>query len=115
MEANDTCYGVEILNENQPNPGESHKHQQKFLQTYYTTAIKFLREEVGFPMDKPIIVYAWSTDYKWWPDNLFPYETYGRVQWDTHLYPVVKGTGKTDIDTVVGVYTNTLVNKIEPF
>ena len=53
-DAGETCYGVELLNEPDYRISRSH------LKEFYQSAIKDVRENVGLPMEVPMVVMEWA-------------------------------------------------------
>ena len=36
--------------------------------------------------DVPVVLFSWTHDFWRWSDSHYPYDTYGKIVWDTHLY-----------------------------
>jgi len=88
------CWGVGVLNEPQPSkPSPSLDELHLFLQDYYSQAIHKAREHLS--VDIPVVLYSWTYNYWRWPDNAFPYEQYGKIVWDTHIYTL--STSSVDV------------------
>jgi len=105
------CWGIGVLNEPQPSGGGAEPTDDSlhwFLEDYYAQAINKARETL--PLDMPVVLFSWTYDFWRWGDNSYPYEQYGKVLWDTHLY-----TGGSDsVDQVLGYYDGDLA-KIQEF
>lgn len=98
-----SCYGIEVLNEPQ-----TPQVPLDYLKTYYSGAITVARKYL--PKDVPIILFSWTRDLGYWKNVQFPYDTYGNVMWDTHLYH----QGSSDPTESLNQYTNDL-NMVKDF
>ena len=83
----DTLYGLQVINE--PNGYGKKVDPHVFLYQYYKAAIKSARKHL--PKDIPIIVFEWTYNFKKWKNDRFPYDKYGNVIWDTHIYHLNPG------------------------
>ena len=80
-----SCYGIGVLNEPQPSgPSNDNDGLHAFLDTYFDEAIRRARETLSW--DTPVVLFSWTYDFWRWPDNRFPYNSYGNTVWDTHIY-----------------------------
>jgi hypothetical protein len=95
----DTCYGVGVLNEPQPSLyGPIPEKLHVFLEDYYEKAIFKAREHLDESV--PVVLYSWIYDFLRWKTNRFPYDKYGKVQWDTHIYT----PGSSNVDLLLELY-----------
>lgn len=99
-EAGATCWGVGVLNKNQPNPGEKREDEHKFIDRYYDRAIKGARKHLDKSV--PVSLFSWSYDFDLWASDRFSdFETYGNVKWETHLYTEAFDTVEQVVDATV--------------
>jgi len=104
-----SCYGIGVLNEPQPSgPSNDNDGLHAFLDTYFDEAIRRARETLSW--DTPVVLFSWTYDFWRWPDNRFPYNSYGNTVWDTHIYT----GGSDDVNQVLGFYDSDL-SKIRDF
>ena len=62
------------------------------------------------PWDMPVVLFSWTYDFWRWSDGSYPYDSYGKIICDTHIY-----TGGSDnVDEVLGYYDGDLA-KIQDF
>ena len=88
-----------MLNEPQPSgPNNDNEGLHDFLNSYYDGAIRKARETL--PWETPVVLFSWTYDFWRWGDNRFPYDQYGKVVWDTHIYT----PGSDDVNQVLGFY-----------
>jgi hypothetical protein len=102
-EYSEVCYGVGVLNE--PQPSEPHPTQDElhaFLDDYFEKAIVKAREYLA--PEVPVVLFSWVYDFYRWPDNRFPEDQFGKVQWDTHIYT----PGASSVDEVLQNYNSNL-------
>lgn len=100
---NQSCYGVEVLNEPQT-PQVPLDYLKKFYSDAITVSRKYLEKNV------PIILFSWTRDLDYWKNVQFPFHTYGNVIWDTHLYE----QGSSDPTESLNQYNDEL-NMIKDF
>ena len=106
-----SCYGIGVLNEPQPSgPSNDNDGLHAFLDTYYDEAIRRARETLS--RETPVVLFSWTYDFWRWPDNRFPYNSYGNTVWDTHLY--THNRQSDDVNQVLGFYDSDL-SKIRDF
>ena len=95
----DLCYGVGVLNEPQPGltsplPWTLHS----FLDGYFGEAILEARKYLD--KDVPVVLYSWWYEFVLWSETHYPYDTYGKVVWDTHIYT----KDKSSVDSALKSY-----------
>jgi len=99
----ETCYGIELLNEPfDPGLGRHTRHR---LQSFYHRAIRSARKHLD--KGKPLVIFEWSARLWYWRHrrNWFTHEDYGRIMFSTQLFmylnrPTV--TQKTARDSLIG-------------
>jgi len=106
-----SCWGIGVLNEPQPGGGgyaPSDDDLHWFLEDYYAQAINKAREYISW--DMPVVLFSWTYDFWRWGDNRYPYEQYGKIMWDTHMYT----PNANDVDSALSKYDYDL-GKIQEF
>jgi len=106
-----TCWGIGVLNEPQPSGGGAEPTDDSlhwFLEDYYAQAINKARENLSW--DTPVVLFSWTYDFWRWGDNRYPYNQYGKIMWDTHMYT----GGSSSVDEVLSYYNGDL-GKIQDF
>merc|ERR1711872_1372 len=100
-----TCWGIGVLNEPQPSGGghpPTDDDLHNFLSSYYHEAITKARTILS--KDTPVVLFSWTYDFWRWPDHSYPYDQYGKILWDTHMYT----GGSSSVDEVLGKYDGDL-------
>jgi len=106
-----TCWGIGVLNEPQPGGGGYQPNDEDlhgFLDSYFDQAIKKARTILS--KDMPVVLFSWTYDFWRWGDRRYPYDQYGNILWDTHMYT----GGASSVDQVLSYYDGDL-QKIQDF